>query len=1057
MKKNHRQKGLFINDIGFTLKIMKIIIPVLLLGIGNAFSMIAPQATSLHSDINNKSIAQSLTVRGKVTDTSGEVLTGVSVILKGTSSGVITDIDGNYTMNAPTDGILEFSYIGYDKVEIPVNGKTTINVVMKESVQSIDEVVVVGYGVQKKENLTGAISSVNTEELTKISTSNLANAMAGKLPGLRVLQRNGEPGSYGTNIDIRGLGNALVVVDGVTRTDYNRIDPNDIESITILKDASASVYGLKAANGVILITTKKGEPGKITIQLTGTYGFSQPSNAPSTLNVYEQALLTTEASINAGQTPTYSKEQLETLRLNPNGTDWKKLVMKNHAPQQHYNLNISGGTEKTRYFMSAGTFLEDGLWKSDDLKYKRYNFRSNIVSEIFKGMKASLNIGGHMETKYAPLTGTFDILKSIWMHMPSEPAYANNNPEYLSNPGYTWNPIAFADADISGYSNFNRKNFQGTAALDYDIPFVKGLSIKLMFSYDYWANKQKNFRKKYALYTYDKDNDEYIPSYANSPSAVYQTLWDSSSEDLQFHVNYERSFGGHNLKGLFVAQQTVSQGDNFWAERQFDMDALDQLFAGSATNQRNGASTGLNDIYKFVSKGFVGRINYDYLSKYLIEVSARYDGSSKFPSGDRFGFFPAVTGGWRISEEKFFSDNISFVSNLMLRGSYGVMGDEDAGRFQHVAGFNYPSGNYIFGNTTYAGAKDKGAINPYLTWYKAKTANIGLDFSLWHGLLSGTAEIFQRKREGLMATRALTIPGTVGVGLPQENLNSDVARGFEIALSHINKIGDFNYAISGNITYTRNKWNYVERSQSVNSYDNYRNNSNNRYSDLWWGYQYAGRFTSFEQMYGHAIQDNVGNSTALPGDVMLVDLNQDGIIDSWDMKPICNNSTPLLNYAFNINMEYKGFDLSALFQGASKYNVKYAEQLAGPLSWGRNGLDMFMDRWHKEDMFDPDSRWIPGTYPSTRATLWAPNTWDSEYNIHQVTYLRLKSLEIGYTLPQSISRKAMIEKARIFINGFNLFTLSSVNSIIDPEQDAGSWGYTYPIMRNYNVGVSLTF
>lgn len=1012
---------------------------------------------------------QTRQVHGIVKDESGEAIIGANVSVKGTTTGTITDIDGAFTLEVSDNAILVVSYIGFITKEVKAEFNKSLIITLTEDTQSLEEVVVVGFGTQKKLNLTGAVSAINNEQLSKVSTPNLANAMAGKLPGLRVLQRTGEPGSYNTDIDIRGFGTALIVVDGVIRTDYNRIDPNDIESISILKDASAAVYGVKAANGVILINTKKGQAGKTTIQFTGKYGFSTPSNEPSTLNVYEQAVLTTESAINMGQTPTYSREQLEQLRLNPGGTDWKALTMNDNAPQQHYNLNITGGTEKTTYFISAGTYLEDGLWKSDDLKYKRYNVRSNLTVEILKGLKASINIGGMMENKYSPRTGTFDILKSIWMHMPNEPAYANDNPNYLSDPGYTWNPIAFSDADISGYKEYKKRNFQGTGILEYDIPFIEGLSAKFMFSYDYWMSREKNFRKKFALYTYDSEKDVYNAKYANNPSSLRQDSWEAESQDLQFFLNYDRTFGDHGIKGLLGIQQTITSGDNFWASRDYDMDALDQLFAATK-NPQVGVDTDKKNLYKNVVRGYIGRINYDYKAKYLLELSGRYDASSKFPSNSRWHFFPAFSAGWRMSEENFVKNNIDFLSNLKLRFSYGQMGDEDASNFQFVPGFTYPEGYYLFGGNPVAGLKDKGAINPFITWYTVTTADLGVDVSLWNGLISGSFDLFQRDRDGLLTTRSLSIPGTVGVGLPEENLNSDRTRGFEIELGHRYAFGDFRYNVSGNLSYTRRKWNHYERAALGNSVENYRSNLNNRYTDIWWGYNHIGTITSKEAGYTLPIHDGKGNSNAFPGDIILEDRNNDGVIDSWDEEPLCNTSTPLLNYGFTIDMEWRGFDLNALFQGASKYNIKYVEQLAAPLSWGRNGLDMFMDRWHQEDMFDPDSKWIAGKFPTTGSS-WAANNMDTKYRIHSATYLRLKSLEIGYTIPAPVTRKIGIDRARIFVNGFNLLTFSSLNSILDPEQKSGitfkengepeggggDYGYTYPIMRNYNIGVSITF
>lgn len=1015
---------------------------------------------------------QQVTIRGVVTNNGGQPLPGVVVLLKGSQKGTTTDTKGNYSLSLPhSEGVLIFKLIGFSTMEVAIDGRNTINVQMQEEATALTDVVVVGYGTQKKASLTGAISSVTNKELKTATNSNIANMLAGKLPGLRVTQRNSEPGSYATDFDIRGFGSPLMIVDGVPRDNFTRLDPNEIESISVLKDASAAVYGVKAANGVILITTKKGKTGKTELTYSGTTGWASIANSPHVLNAYQYATLIDESDFNSGKTtPTYSKEALGKLKDGTTpGTDWYDLVVRKQAPIRQHNLSASGGGDKIKYFLSLGYYDEKGMWKSGDLNYKRYNIRSNINAQITKNLDAELLLNGIQDNKMEPGEPTWVVFKSMWMQIPTIPVYANNNPLYLSNVADGTHPLAVTTSSISGYNKTVGKTFQGSFALNYNIPFVDGLKARGMYSYDSKYLFTKSWKKQFALYDYNNATDVYTPKYSHSPSNLSEGFDQLEFSTLQLSLNYQKRIAQkHNINALLLFEKLRQRIDNFNASRQFSLNDIDQMNAGnnnstqaSSSSQSPGFS-GSAPMFDYVREGIVGRLNYDYAGKYLLEASFRQDGSSKFARGHRWGFFPAISGGWRISEEPFFKDNINLISNLKLRASYGKLGDDASSRFQYLSGYDYPGPNYVLGNSLTSGLSPRGLANENLTWYTSELADVGLDADLWEGKFHAEFDIFRRKRTGLLADRALSLPGTVGVRLPQENLNSDLQQGLEISLGHKNQIGQIRYNISGNISFTRSKSSYIERAASNNSYNDWRSNNTNRWSDIYWGYHVIGQFKSMDEIRKSPVQDGNGNRNLLPGDLKYEDVNHDGVIDDNDVRPIGrNSSTPGINFGFTLGAQWKGFDLNMLFQGASNFTIDYlgSDQLARPLPWGRNGLDIFMDRWHREDMFDNKSdNWVPGKYPSTRPNGSAPwNYYTSDFWLHDATYLRLKSIELGYTLPASILERAGIKAFRVYANGFNLLTWSGLNSVVDPEHTKNTYGYEYPITRNYNIGLNVTF
>jgi TonB-linked SusC/RagA family outer membrane protein len=558
----------------------------------------------------------------------------------------------------------------------------------------------------------------------------------------------------------------------------------------------------------------------------------------------------------------------------------------------------------------------------------------------------------------------------------------------------------------------------------------------------------KIWNKKYSVYTYDKLTDTYlVTGNQNSPSNLTENYSPLQRSTVLGQLTYEKLFSQkHNVKVSLVYEEKHRKSDNMWAKKEFAID-VDQFFAGNSANSQVNSS----NIYEDDNQGVIGRFNYNYLSKYLFEAAFNYGGSSKFPKGSRWGFFPYISAGWRISEEKFIKENLSFVTNLKLRGSWGKTGDDGAARFQFLSGYNYPSGNFVFNNTVVAGLGFKGMPNPNITWYTAETKNLGIDMDLWNGKLTLQFEAFRRDRSGLLATRALTLPGTFGTGLPQENLNSDMQKGFELVLGHAKRNGEMKYDISANITYTRGQNKHVEMASYGNTYINWRNNPTDRWNDIVWGYKLLGPFQNQADVLNSPQEDGQGNRTLRPGDNKYEDVNKDGIIDALDQIPITRGQIPLVNYGLNFNLSWKSFDMNLFGQGAAQFNMVYDGRYM-PLTWGRNNLTLNWDRWHHADIFDVNSPWIPGRYPPVD---YAPSDkWASILFHPNASYFRLKNLEIGYTFNSSLIKKVGVQSVRISASGFNLLTFKfSYLPAIDPEQQLSN----YPLYKTYSIGLNVKF
>ncbi len=1013
----------------------------------------SPSVSGIEQTVRN------ITVNGVVVDASGEPVIGASVQLKGAAGvGTITDLDGKFTLSVPTNGVLQISYIGYKTTEVRVNGQAGLKVTLQEDTETLDEVVVVGYGIQKKASVTGSVAAISSDKLMEVKAPSVTNMLAGRLPGLRAVQRSGSPGDDGASVDIRGYGSMLVIVDGIER-DYTQLDPNDIESISILKDAAAAVYGFKGSNGVLLVTTKKGTEQKVKIEYSGYVGFQKVTRYPEMMNAYEYASLYNEAIHNANPwrgASAYSQEQLEAYRNGTAGTDWWSETMRSTAPQTSHNLSLTGGTEKVKYYMSIGYMDQGGIIRSGDWNYQRYNVRSNLSVEVAKGLNVELRLSGRFDNRKKPYNGD-NLFRSAQMAIPTYSMYANDNPDYWGAVGDMANPVHVSDSDDSGYEDRLRREFNSSLAITWQLPWVKGLMAKALVAYDYTNKEWKTWRKDLSEYTYDYANEEYIEKVVNT-AHLESKLENYDKPTYQFSMNYNNTFAKkHNIGAMLVWEMYNDKKNWVTGTRGFAIGLIPDLDYGDKTNQEASGKT-----QETAHAGLVGRLNYDFSNRYLVEFNFRYDGTYKFRADNRWGFFPGVSLGWRVSEEAFFKKLLPDMDNLKIRASYAKVGDEgDFDAFQYLDGYE-SHGSYIMGsNGVTSGMTTVGMANPWLTWYESKIMNIGFEASYHRGLISVEFDWFRRNRSGLPATRVGSLPTIFGESMPQENLNSDINTGFEIVVGHKNRIGNFNYNVSANFSTTRIKYDYVERAASTNMYDDWRNNTNGRYKDIRWGKKVIGQFTSFEEILNSPVQDKDGNRSLMPGDLKFEDYNGDGIIDDNDTQPLGHGATPRMYYGLNMSGEYKGFDLTVFFQGAAGHDIYVSGDILDPfIQQGLgNGLAIMTDRWHREDPTDPYSKWIPGYMPAARVAGVADNRSSNSWSLHNANYLRLKTLELGYTLPKALTKKAAIDRVRFYINCNNLLTFTKRDGLmknVDPESNSSGMRY-YPQMKTYNFGVNVTF
>ena len=1032
--------------------------------------------------------AQEFTAHGSIKDSAGEPLPGASVLVKGTTHGVVSDLDGNFSIKVNSGDRLVFSFIGYADQVIPASAKQ-MNVVLESDANFLEETVVVGYGTQKRATLTGAVSTVSNKDITTTKNENVVNMLSGKIPGVRITQNSAQPGEFDTTIDIRGMGAPLIVVDGIPRdmAYFSRMDSNEIDNISVLKDASAAVYGVRAANGVILVTTRRGSSsteGKFDIDFSANVGLQTFLYVPETTDALTHMMLLNEKLYNnlgknypsRTTTPAYSADEIALYRSGEKvGTDWNDELFRDVTPQQQYNLSMNGSSDKVDYFFNLGYMDQMGAYKSGSLNYNRWNFRTNVDARITKRLSTSLSLSGYKDVTNQPYSSggdLWEIYKKAWTYDPTALAWADEDRTlhaYDSKYFESENPVASTDSDVVGYRKYENFSFNGSLAVKYDIPGIKGLNAKAFYSFDYTMVQSSVYKRPYNLYSKSADGELTVLE-RNTPGTVYRKANPNIGQVIQLSLNYSHTFAqAHNVSAMFLYEEQYNKWEDFYAQRETYFDS-EYLFAGEDTNQI-GSMSGIGDKTR---RAFIGKFNYDYKSRYMIDFAFREDASSSFPAASRWGFFPSVSAGWRISEENFVKNNAPWITNLKLRASYGIMGDDaSAGTYpQTLVGYDIAYGSVIYGwmfdgTSLSTGVAPTAIPNLNLTWYTAETYNAGVDWNLWRGKFGGTVEFFMRNRDGLLATSTAVIPSTVGASLPQENIESDRTFGWEVQMSHYNKIGQVNYWVTGQVSATKNRWIYHLDSRAGNSMANwYRQNVSGRNKDIWFAYEEAGRFDSYHDIQYHPLTGVNYSSNTLPGDYYYEDWNEDGVIDDNDRHPVATYNLPVFNYGLTIGLDWKGIDFSMNWQGAAGVYTAYTEVFS-QVGWGDTGacFGMYLDRWHTSDPdadpWNPSTKWVAGEYPATGHSFNYGTT-----GIQNASYVRLKTLEVGYTFPRRWMQKVNIKSLRVYFSGYNLLTFCGLKNI-DPERPGSAGGsnfsgdikqiYNYPVNRTFNFGVNIKF
>ncbi|MCE4564690.1 TonB-dependent receptor [Maribellus sp. CM-23] len=995
---------------------------------------------------------QNKTISGKVTDPDGLPLPGVTVVVKGTAHGTTTDSDGNYSLsNVDVSVTLQFSFVGMLSQEIKVANQTNIDVTMKSDAIGIEEVVAVGYGIQRKVNITGSIASIQADDLEKVPVASSSNALTGRLPGLIAQQASGQPGRDAANLSIRGFGNALIIVDGI-ESDFNNIDASQIESVTILKDGAASIYGARAGNGVILVTTKRGEEGKPTITVNGTYTLQRPTYFQEPLNSGQYTTLIAEQHLQSGQpeeTVPYTPEQIEKYyeAREPGfyNTDWAGKILRDYAPMQHYNLSLRGGSEAVKYYAFLGTMNQESFWKKNGGDYNRYNFQTNLDAKVTDNLSMGLTLSyivDDINSTHRPQNGGGYLFADLYNN---KPMYPDNLPDPTKIPysgSQTGGALVQSNRELGGYTDDDFQTFTGSVQLNYDVKAVKGLSLKAFGNYKQIAHQLKSFARPVNLYTYNTDTEAYtLASQFNPDSPLFQQKAETISMNGQFSISYKNTFNEEHDVSVIALYETFSTKYNYISARRsdFSFPTLDQMFAGSSSTQSNDGSAS-----EMGRVSYVGRLNYGYKQKYLAEIILRADASAKFSPESRWGYFPSVSFGWRMSEEGFMAE-MSSLDNLKLRISYGKSGNDRIGDFQYIAGYTNTLMPALWGGVPVMGITARGLADGAFSWEEMAIYNAGLDYSFFNRKLFGEVDVFFRERTGMLARRTVSLPSTFGIELPLENLNSQNSRGFEIKVGTSGKHNQLKWDVVANIGWQRAKWDHVEEIEYTDPDSKRIRQLSGQWVDRTFGYITDGLFTSQEQI------DNLtfsypGDPVLKPGDVKFVDTNTDGVLDWKDQVEIGKSQIPNWTAGVSMNFAYNNFDLSALIQGAFGFYKQ--------VSLTSFSKTFFENRWTQEN--NNADALIP------RLGGAGPN-YISDRNFIKGDYVRLKNFTIGYTLSTSLTQKVNIQSARFFIGGTNLLTLSKLNKYdIDAEapfavQDGQPTTSYYPQQKTIMAGVSLKF
>lgn len=968
-------------------------------------------------------------ITGIVTDEWGEPIIGANILEKGTINGVVTDINGNFLIAVSQNAILQVTYIGYVPQEYTLGSSNSVTIHLKEDTQTLDEVVVVAYGTQKKVNLTGAVSNIKGDNLENRTASNVTNILTGQVAGISVVQNSGQPGADTGALRVRGIGTlgnseAMVVVDGV-ESNMASVNPNDIEDISVLKDAAASaIYGVRAANGVVLITTKKGSIGKPVISYNGYVGWQSASRLPKYLGSADYATLLNEAYVNDGLNKPYSDQDIEKYRNGsdpdhyPN-SDWAgALVSENGLFHNHY-VSMIGGSENIKYAISLGYHDKDGL--VPNTSYNKYTVRANLDAKVNSRLNVKMNLSAYRDKRTEPAVSLATLFAYNFREAPTSAIQFSNGNYGL----YLNEHNSVSQARDGGVKNLYNNNFLGNIGASYSI--LKGLTWHGSASATFNLKDQYSFQKSIKYYTADSAE----PTKTSRSKAFNQD--DKMLEvNLQTYLDYDQTFGVHGIKGLIGYSQIQNQNRLLYASRD-DMpsnNSLGEINAGDVTTQ-----TTQGNKVEYALRSVFGRINYNYDNRYLLEANIRYDGTSRFPEDKRFGTFPSFSAGWRISEEKFFK--VSFVDNLKVRGSWGILGNQEIGDYAYHNTYAFGK-NYTFGNLLIPGISINDKMsNAYITWEKTDQIDVGFDADLLNGKLGLTFDYFRKNTDDILLQ--LPIPELVGVNPPTQNAGSVKNTGVEFIVRHNNKVKDFRYFATANFTYVNNEitdlkgTDYPGRSVGDPIYNIY-------------GYVYDKIFDSQEEIDASPKQ----LWGAVPGDLKYKDLNGDNVVNEKDRKSI-GTYFPKFNFGLHLGFEYKNIDFSTLLQGAADVDVIVRNEINKAFFNGGKVTEKHLDRWTPENK--------NASYPRLSLRNSTKNEHTSTFWMQDASYVKMRNLQVGYTIPKTILSSTGLSRLRLYFSADNLFTITGFEGV-DPEAAGditGNGNSYYPIAKSYSFGINASF
>ncbi|MDY7396073.1 TonB-dependent receptor [Aureibaculum sp. 2210JD6-5] len=996
-------------------------------------------------------------VTGTVTSKDGP-LPGVTVLVKGTTNGTSTDFDGNYTIsNVESDAVLVFSFIGFKTQEIEVDNRDVIDISLEEDAASLDEVVVVGYGTKKRSELTSSVAQVKGSEIKESPAVNYATSLSGRLPGLFINQRTSDPGQESLNILIRGRGtfgdnSVLVVVDGVVGRDgLSRLDPQDIETISVLKDASASVYGARAANGVILVTTKRGQKGGAVITVNSSTSLSNPTTVTKGATPYNYARQVNAIRERSGQQALYTSGELQQFQSgNFNGIDfWNELFDETSFEQRH-NLSVRGGSDNIKYFGSIGLVDQGPIVNNDNVTdFSQYNVRSNVDFSPSKNLTIGLDLAGRLEYVKSP-PYMFQAVDNASKVIPLNESYQSDG-KFIRLLNNQDNPFAYIQEQAGKVKRTNTL-YNGTLKLNYDIPFLEGLSFNSWVAIDYTQNYVNSFNNNPFQYITEADGT-LTESRLGLDISVSDEYFRQLSLTYNAKLGYQHSFGSHTVETFIAYEQNKTNNNANSLSRRGGLisEDLPYLSQGDPNTQTTNSALG-----ELARQAYIGRLSYDYEGKYLTSFGFRYDGSYIFPKGKRFGFFPYASAGWVLSKEKFLAGNKT-LSFLKLRGTWGVTGNDRVSPFQYLQRFQNPSqGGGVFYLSP--NADNNSAIplegtnllilspvgvdpNPNITWETATSWDLGLETRLFSDQVSLELTYFSEKREDILAKRNVTIPTYTGLNPPSENIGKTKNHGFEAAMGYNFNIGKVRFDLGGNFSYAQNELVFNDSPKPEEDYQILEGQpiGSRLIYDAIGIYRSQSDFDTFPSRPGSQI-----------GDLIYADTNNDGEITTADRIIMKKSDLPTTQYGISLKGSYKNFELSTFWQGQSGSVLS----LASFLNEGTSSANYFA-----ENAWTPDTP--NASLPSIGGTQSAFNgytNYENNFFTYNTSFFRLKNVQLGYRVPENSISKLGIKSLRIYLSGSNLLTFSKFNKLdfADVEQTNGL-GYNRPLRKLYNLGIELSF